>query len=84
MKVVLFEWGGLNKRKYFDWKDLLMTSLPRGFGENEIIEIVAIDISQAIIDLLEVRGAGKWYIPSGADIEAELDHGDAVARRFRG
>jgi hypothetical protein len=49
----------------------------------ELAGIAKLDISGAIIDLLEVRGAGHWHVPSPEEIEAELDHGDAIAARLR-
>lgn len=84
MKVVLFDWCGLNQTEIFRLQGFVDDErFLDGLGEDEDIEVVRNDISQAIVDLLGVRGAGEWRIPSDADIKAESDHGKAIAHRFR-
>lgn len=83
MTISLFEWRGLAGARTFRLQgrtgDAQFLEAPGG----QVAELEGIDIGQAVIDLLAVRGAGEWRIPSREEIEAELDHGDAVEQRFR-
>ena len=86
MRIVFFGWRGLNQTKTFRLHGYVDDRrYIEGLSEKDIenLQVVKIDISEAMIDLLEISGAGKWRIPSPAEIEAELDHGDAIEARFR-
>jgi hypothetical protein len=83
MTISLFEWRGLAGARTYRLQgrtgDARFLEAPGG----QVAELEGIDIGQAVIDLLAVRDAGDWRIPSREEIEAELDHGDAIERRFR-
>jgi hypothetical protein len=78
MEIALYEWGELSQERIFQRifvlvGDVVDMSFVRTAREEktEQIEFIANDISSYIIDLLEVREAGQWYIPSLDQIEDE-------------
>ena len=49
--------------------------------DDEEFEVVTIDITPVVIDVLEIRGCGEWHAPTDAEVAAELSH--AARRRQR-
>lgn len=82
MYVGLFGWQGRDGqpivRMDTDTKDDRLFIRPDG----SVAELEFIDLSAGIITLLEARGAGRWYVPTRDDAEAEAAYGDEVERRY--
>lgn len=76
MYVALYPWLGVARtpilRLHTDLQDDRYYSVPEGEG----LEFEMQDVSLSIIDLLDVRGAGTWYIPNDSDLEAEISYSD--------
>src|SRR4051812_5531612 len=84
MRVGLYDWRGLDNAVVF----ILSSHLDEGrfldAPAGEAVEIESVDISQAVADLLTVRGvAGEWHPPTEAEVEAERAHGGRRAERIR-
>jgi hypothetical protein len=84
MRISLFEWRGLAGARTFRLQGRIDDARFLEGPNGTVAELEGTDISQAIVDLLALRCPGTWRIPSRAEIEAELDHGDAVERGRRG
>lgn len=82
MRILLLQWFGLNRELTFQLHGLIDDPKYLEGNEDEIIEVVEIDISQAVIDLLLLKGAGEWRIPSCEEIEAEIDYEKQVQCDF--
>jgi hypothetical protein len=81
MRILLSQWCGLEERETFQLHGFVDD--PRFLeGSEEDLGVYQIDISQAIIDLLAVHGAGDWRVPSRVEIEAEIEYGEAVRKKF--
>jgi hypothetical protein len=78
MQVLFSQWRGLAGKPTFQLHGVVDD--PR-FLQGEVGPD-AININQAVIDLLAVRDGGEWRIPSQAEIEAEIAYGEEVARSF--
>lgn len=81
MRAYLYKWRGIANRPIFQFhgrlRDVHFLDAPEGEGS---VELIVQNLDRGIIDLLEVYGAGRWHIPSEAEIEAELAYGDALDR----
>ncbi|GAC1406922.1 MAG: hypothetical protein NVSMB56_20550 [Pyrinomonadaceae bacterium] len=84
MRLLLLKWRGLNKVETFQFIGFANERIYfRNENEDEI-EFIHQDISQAVGDLLAVGSAGMWRTPSLAEIEAEADYADELDSFFRG
>ena len=83
MRILLSRWRGLNRVETFQLHGVVndVRFLDTQASETDVGPL-EINISQAIIDLLSVRGAGEWRIPSQAEIKAESEYGEEVDRMF--
>jgi hypothetical protein len=83
MHVGLYRWRGQNDesiiRLHTDIVDGRFFESPDG----ESLRLAGFDISEAIVDLLEVHGAGTWYVPSAADVAAEVEYSFELDRQFQ-
>jgi hypothetical protein len=83
MLIGVYKWRGQNSESIFrlhtDVGNDGFFRAPEGQG----VEIEIVDISQAIIDLLDVSGAGEWYVPSKVDVTAEVEYSYEVDRQFQ-
>ncbi|HXU35892.1 MAG TPA: hypothetical protein VN937_05975 [Blastocatellia bacterium] len=81
MQVLLSEWRGLDGKETFQLHGLVDD--PKFLeGSEPDLGVIGIDINQAIIDLLALRGAGDWHVPTRAEIEAEIEYGEEVRKDF--
>ena len=82
MQVIFLAWRGLNGAKTFQ---LIGTVEEPGYVEKDgdsIVDTIKLNISQAVIDLLEIRGAGKWRIPSLAELKAEVEYANEIEQDY--
>jgi hypothetical protein len=70
MEILLGEWQGLEGRRTFQ----LHGSVPVA-PDDQVVDGTTIDIGAPIIDLLRLKGAGEWRIPTEAEIYAEAEYG---------
>ena len=78
MYVALYEWrdgAGRVLRLQTDVED------PRLY--EGVDEFAGQDIADAVIDLLQARGAGRWYRPTAEDVAGEVAYGEEYDARFR-
>ena len=79
MRIDLYQWQGSTGRRVFRLHgDVNETTFYKG-PDGQPVQVVQRDISRAVITLLDVRGAGKWWIPTEADLAAELAYGATLA-----
>jgi hypothetical protein len=81
--VYLYEWGGIDRRAIFRLHTALEDEGYLPPRPDVAVDFVDLDISTAIVDLLQVRGAGDWWIPSAEEIAAEQAYGRDFARYMR-
>jgi hypothetical protein len=83
MLVGMYNWRGQNNesivRVHTDIESDRFFRAPEG----ENLEIEIIDISRAIIDLLDVHDVSEWYVPSDADVAAEVEYSYEVDQQFQ-
>lgn len=83
MLIGMYKWRGQNDESIFRFHTDIENDGFFRTPEGQDLEIEIIDISQAIIDLLDVYGAGEWYVPSEADVAAEVEYSYEVDRQFQ-
>lgn len=83
IKIGMYKWRGMDHESIFrlhtDIENDRFFSAPEG----QNLEIEIIDISRAIIDLLDVYDVGEWYVPSEADVAAEVEYSYEVEQQFQ-
>ncbi|MFE2989397.1 hypothetical protein [Streptomyces sp. NPDC059262] len=80
MEVYLYEWRGRQNHRIYRFHGSQAGDRFRSHMGKKGIEYVRIDISDAIIDLLEAHGGGTWYRPTEADIDAEIAYANRILR----
>lgn len=80
MRVFLYPWRGISDTPIFRMHGMIYSANFFDGPGTEEIHLSTQDLSQGIIDLLEVSGAGKWRLPSDAESEAEIAYGARVDR----
>jgi hypothetical protein len=80
--VALYDTRGLDNAVVFiltSWvTDMRFLDAPQG----QDVELDGIDISEAVSDLLAVRGGDEWHPPTEAEVAAELAHATRRRKRF--
>ncbi|MGP3999967.1 hypothetical protein [Streptomyces sp. 8N706] len=77
MQIHLYEWRGAKNSRIFRLHGTPDNMKYSEALKDDDIDFLDLDISQGIIDLLRGNGGGTWYVPSEADVAAELDYGAA-------
>ncbi|MGW3650366.1 hypothetical protein [Streptomyces sp. NPDC000878] len=72
MDMYLYEWHGLRNRRIYCFDGDAGRNRFTSYVSRENVEYIRIDISDAMIDLLESHGGGTWQRPTEAEIEAEI------------
>ena len=82
MTIALYPWRGRDDQPIYRMETGLESELFRTEGD-DTLDMNVIDVSESVIDVLQAYGAGTWYVPSTADLEAEVDYGYEVDHAFR-
>jgi hypothetical protein len=81
MQILFSEWRGLGGADTFQLHGFVDD--PKFLeGSDDDVGVIEINIAPAIIDLLAVRAASEWRVPSQAEIEAEIEYGEEIRRDF--
>jgi hypothetical protein len=72
MRLILASATGVERKETHQFHGFADDPGYLGKGEADEVQIGEIDIGRALIDLLEVRGAGAWRLATLEDIEAEI------------
>jgi hypothetical protein len=81
MDVGLYEWGGVRGRT-FRFEGEVESSAFVEFMRDKSVQVIALDLSQAVADVLTVETGTSWRIPTAEDFAAEKIYGDELERRF--
>jgi len=81
MDVGLYEWGGV-AGKTFRFEGEIEDTAFLDFTRGKSVDVVSLDISQAVADALTVGTMLAWRVPITEDFIAEKSYGDDVERRF--
>jgi hypothetical protein len=82
MDVALYLWRGRDNEPIFRLQAEVQDTRFYAGPDGTPVELVEQNISASIIGVLEVNGAGKWYIPDREDIEAETAYSYEHERQF--
>jgi hypothetical protein len=70
MTIALFPWGGPNDTTLFILQGSVEDVAFVRFPDGELRRAERLDISDAVADVLDVRGAGDWHRPTTEELEA--------------
>lgn len=82
MRIGMFGWRGRDDRTVIRMDSYVGEERLLAYDGDEAPDLEYIDIGPAVVDLLEVGGAGHWYLPDAADSAAELAYGEELDRAF--
>ena len=82
MHVALYPWRGRDDRPVYRLETGVEPELFR-VADDETLEMDVVDISSAVVEALRAYGSQDWYLPSAADITAEVEYGYEVDRAFQ-
>lgn len=83
MRVGLFEWAGIGGREVFRLQSYIDDARLVRSPSGEPVDVLKLNLSEALIDLLSALEAGQWYTPTAEDIRAEREHGNSLLQRYR-
>src|SRR5690242_9531904 len=69
LRLGLLEWEGVAARPTFRLDGNIMD--PRFAQLKRVGDVRVVDISQAVADILESRGAGAWRVPPSEELNAD-------------
>lgn len=79
MDVFFYEWRGHRNTRIYRLhgtpNNLTYSKLAKGKNA----DFALLDISSAVVDLLNSRNDEVWYVPSEKDVEAEAAYGEQIA-----
>jgi hypothetical protein len=82
MDVALYPWRGRANQSIFRLQAEVQDRRFYVGPDGASLELVEQDISASIIGVLQVNGAGEWYVPTRDDIAAEAAYSYEYERQF--
>lgn len=77
MTIALFEWGGPRGTTLLALEGSVEDAAFVMFPDGSVRQADSVDISDAVADLLAVRGAGQWHRPTEAELAAHTAYSRA-------